>query len=259
MTVPLVILAAGAAVAGLVGLPPVFGVHNVLGTWLEPALGAELHIAVSTEWIVMGTSTLIVAAGIGLAYAFFGGGCRAPALAFEKAVPRFVSVVRAKLYVDEIYGALIVRPLAALSRALFFVVDRAVIDRLLVGGLALVTDGLGRLVRLAQAGDVQRYLAVFAVGLAILVYGLARPSAPPQVSIKVDHNFVMVDLPGAETAAGQVRYGFDFDGDGQVDRDSTVPRASWSYARAGRHRMRIVIADARWQTSRVVEQEVETK
>ena len=259
MTVPLVILAAGAAVAGFVGLPPVFGGHNLLGTWLEPAVGPEPHVAASLEWGVMGTSTLIVGAGIGLAYLFFGGGYRAPSLAFSRAVPRLVSAVRAKLYVDEIYAAVVVRPLAALSRALFSAIDRVLIDRLLVGGMALLTDGVGRLARMVQAGDVQRQVAVFAIGLAILFYGLSRPAKPNQVSVSVQQNFVVVKLPGAETAAGEINYGFDFDGDGQIDRSGPTPSASWSYAGAGRHRLRIVIADARWQTSRVVEREVETK
>jgi len=48
------------------------------------------------------------------------------------------------------------------------------------GGWTVLVDRAGRLLRLVQVGDVQRYLAVFAIGLAALVYVMARPPHLPR-------------------------------------------------------------------------------
>jgi NADH-quinone oxidoreductase subunit L len=110
MVFPIVLLAVGAALAGLVGIPPaireLFGKHgeSTLAVWLEPAVGAPLEVAHRTEWMAMGFSTLIALAGIGLAYLFYGGGYRAPAHAFARRAPGLVALVRDKFRVDELYG-----------------------------------------------------------------------------------------------------------------------------------------------------------
>jgi NADH-quinone oxidoreductase subunit L len=146
MVFPLVVLAAGAILSGFVGVPPaireLFGKHgeSTLAVWLEPAVGAPLEIAHRTEWMVMGFATLTALAGIGLAYVFYGGGYRAPAHAFAQKFPGLVSLARDKFRIDELYGFLIIRPLQAFCRLVFQVVDRVLIDKILIGGWAFVAD-----------------------------------------------------------------------------------------------------------------------
>jgi NADH-quinone oxidoreductase subunit L len=255
----------GALFSGLVGIPPaireLFGRHgeSFLATWLEPAVGSALEVSHRTEWTVMGSSTLVALAGIGLAYVFYGGGYRSPALAFGRAFPRLLGLVRDKFRVDELYGFLLIRPLRALCRGVFLVVDRILIDRMLVGGLALLVDLGGRLLRAVQVGDVQRYLAVFAIGLTAVVWLAARPASPEEVHISVSGNTVRVNLVDAEAAGGNLTYAFDFDGDGTPDRVSQTPSATWTFSGPDRYTIHISIRDARWQTQRTLERDIEVR
>jgi hypothetical protein len=230
-----------------------------LAVWLEPAVGAPLEVAHRTEWMGMGISTVIALAGIGLAYVFYGGGYRRPAHAFARKLPGLVSLARDKFRIDELYGIIIVRPLQALCRVVFQVVDRVLIDRILIGGLAFAADLAGRVFRFFQAGDVQRYLAVFAIGLAVLVWIAARPAAPDEVRVLIEDNTVAVSLVDPEAASGDLTYSFDFDGDGIADRQGKTPSATWTFSGPDRHTVSIVIEDSRWHTRRTIKRDIEIR
>ena len=157
--------------------------------------------------------------------------------------------MRGKFFIDEIYGWLILRPLRALSNQIFRVVDRLLIDQMLVGGWSLLADGTGRVLRLVQAGDIQRYLAIFAIGLAVLVNEMARPTVPSDVRVRVDGHSAFVELRDADPVSSKLDYGFDFDGDGIEERSGSNTQANWSYAKSGRYTMHIRITDPRWHTA----------
>ena len=261
MVAPLVVLGLGALVAGVVGLPLAIGRSHgdLIGHWLAPAVGRSLEVSSRLEWRVMLMSTAIAISGIVLAKLFFGGGVREPARRFVAALPRLVAAVRGKFFVDEIYDWLVVRPLHGLARGFFVAVDRVLIDKLLVGGWTALVDTVGRLLRLVQAGDVQRYLAIFAIGLAALVYVMARPAEPSQVKIRVEGRSAVVELSDGEATPGKLDYGFDFDGDGREDRSGPTSSATWSYARPGHYQLRIRITDAQWNTSRALTRTIDIR
>jgi NADH-quinone oxidoreductase subunit L len=265
MVFPLVVLAAGALFSGFAGVPPaireLFGKHgeSTLAVWLEPAVGAPLEVAHRTEWRVMGFSTVVALAGIGLAYLFYGGGYRAPAHAFARKLPGLVSLVRDKFRIDELYGVIIIRPLQAFCRIVFQVVDRVLIDKILIGGWAFVADIAGRVFRFFQAGDVQRYLAVFVIGIAVLVWIAARPAAPDEVRFLVEGNTVSASLVDPEAASGNLAYSFDFDGDGVPDRQGKTPNATWTFSGPADYTVSIVIEDSRWHTRRIIKRKVEIR
>src|SRR4030095_15879066 len=65
MTIPLVILAVLAVVGGFLGIPELFAAHSILiGNFLHPvfASGETVHVNIpaSTEWMLMGLSTVLV-------------------------------------------------------------------------------------------------------------------------------------------------------------------------------------------------------
>jgi len=74
-----------------------------------------------------------------------------------------------KFYVDELYNFLVIRPLVALSNALYKVVDAGLIDGVAVGGTAGVLRKLGSWLRYSQTGDAQNYATVMAVGLLVSI------------------------------------------------------------------------------------------
>ena len=258
MVFPLVLLAGGAALAGFVGLPPaireLFGKHgeSTLAVWLEPAVGVPLEVSHGTEWRVMGVSTVVALLGIGLAYAFFGGGYRKPAHAFVGKAPRFVALVRDKFRIDELYSKLLLRPFRVLCDIVFQLVDRILIDKILIGSWTFVVDMIGRAFRFFQAGDIQRYLATFAIGLAVTVWIAARPASPDDVRVKVEGHTVRVDVVDQDAGAEGLKYSFDFDGDGTPDRQGSTPSATWIYGGPDRYVVTITIEDTRWQTRRIL-------
>ncbi len=82
-----------------------------------------------------------------------------------------------KYYVDEIYAALIVRPLLWISTNVFWhAVDEGVIDAA-VNGTATVARASGGQVRKLQSGNARSYAAwiiIGAVGFTVLLVGLLR-------------------------------------------------------------------------------------
>jgi NADH-quinone oxidoreductase subunit L len=257
MVGPMVVLGLGALLAGVVGLPPAVSRSHgdLVGHWLADAVGPALEVSRGLQWRVMAFSTAIALAGIGLAWRFFGGGVREPARRFVTTWPHLTSAVRGKFFVDEIYHALVVCPLRGLSRAFFLVVDRILIDKLLVGGWTVLVDTAGRLLRMLQVGDVQRYLAIFAIGLAALVYVMARPAEPSEVKVRIEGRSARVEL--GEGVAEKLDYGFDFDGDGQEDRSGAAASANWLYPQPGHYQLRVRITDPRWNTSRTIERTID--
>jgi hypothetical protein len=207
----------------------------------------------------MGVSTVIAFAGIGGAWLFYGGGYRAPAHKLAAAVPGFVALVRDKFRVDELYALVIVRPLKLLSRGLFLAVDRVLIDKVLVGGVALVVDVAGRISRTFQVGDVQRYLAVFAVGLLALFYVAIKPSAPGGLDVRVTGQTVEVDAGKGAPAGRTLLYEFDFDDDGHTDKSGSTSNARFSYEGRGRYTIKVTIRDPRWDSVTTVKKRVSIK
>jgi NADH-quinone oxidoreductase subunit L len=260
MVGPLVLLAVGATLGGLVGIPGALFAHpelNLIGHLFEPVLGAEREVPRAIEAAFIGISTAIAVAGMLLAWAFYGGGYREPAHRFAFQFRGFVALVRDKFRVDELYDAVIIRPLRRLAQLLFQIVDRVLIDKVLVEGLGAVVDVLGRIARFFQVGDAQRYMAVFAIGAAVLVALASRPPVP-DLQISVEGLSVQVDArPPGRASAREMRYSFDFD-DGRAEIQA-APEVRHSYRQPGRYTIKVTVTDPRWGTSKQVKRRVEVQ
>ena len=168
MTIPLVVLAALAAVGGLLNLP--FGGWTVLEHWLEPVFGHNLHHVTSTG----GTKVLLAvvaitaaAVGVLIASAIY---LRHRA-SESKVEPR---ILQRAWFVDELYQKTIAHPGRALSQWLASVFDAKVIDGAVNGVASLVRAGGSRL-RVVQSGFVRSYALAVALGaVGILAFALVR-------------------------------------------------------------------------------------
>jgi NADH-quinone oxidoreductase subunit L len=173
MTVPLWILAILSIVGGLLSLPHGLWHGPSLATWLHSitpeVAGAhrEIHIALSTEAIIALVSTLIAVAGWFLARNLYKDKQLASDVAFEQRAPGLARALENKWYVDELYAAIIVRPLAALSRFLWKGID-AVIDGI-AAMLGYVVRGFGDIMRFFQTGNVRNYALMFFIGVIVFV------------------------------------------------------------------------------------------
>jgi hypothetical protein len=118
-------------------------------------------------------------------------------------------------------------------------------------------DFFGRLSRSVQgSGDGQRYMAVFAIGAAGLVYLSTRPMAPDALKVTVNGMAVDVDARrGAKTGSEALEYSYDFD-DGKPEAAGGGPTAHHNYARPGDYTIRVDVKDKHWNTSSSVKQKV---
>ena len=177
MTVPLWILAGLSVVGLLLGLPPswVHGTalehwtweHFTEGVFAPPRGGAPGEFSPALGF---GIALLVGWLGWAGSYALY---FKRGLLGDEMLSARLGPVRRAlanKLYVDELYDRVIVRPLWALARGLWRVVDATLIDGLFVNGIPALIAWVSAMARRFQNGDVQRYAAVTALGVAALLY-----------------------------------------------------------------------------------------
>jgi NADH-quinone oxidoreductase subunit L len=201
MTVPLLILAAGALLTGFLNVPGALGGSHVFSTWLAPVLdaggGHGAHAAVAAhggghgvaaaashlahdaaevahhvahdpfEYILMGLSVAVAFFGIFLAWLMYQKKAIAPERFSEilAGVPH--KVLFNKYYVDEIYEATVIRGTVAIAGIL------AAFDRVIVDG---IVNGAAWVVRQVSAleGAFDKYIvdgAVNGVGAVSLWIG----------------------------------------------------------------------------------------
>lgn len=168
MTFPLIVLAILAVFAGYIGLPEVFGAKNLLAEYLAPVFApsapfAEVHhLEHNTEWLLMGLSSVLVIITIFLARSGFRN-------YEDTGVQRtgFAKVLENKWYVDEIYDAIIVKPLMGLSRFFEEAIEKSGIDRL-INGVGRSVYWSSQQVRLLQSGQVGFYIFAMVIGMVIL-------------------------------------------------------------------------------------------
>ena len=170
MTIPLVILAALAAVSGwwlfsthslasFLASTPSFTAPSVASTATPPAFHWDLAI--------QGT----LAAAIGIVVAALGHlGRRSDGPQMERFLGPLETLFANRFFFDQIYSALIVKPLELIA-TLAALVDRYVIDGL-VDAIARVPAGLGAVVRHLQSGLVQRYALAGVIGTLLIVLAL---------------------------------------------------------------------------------------
>ena len=173
MTIPLVVLALLSIAGGYIGLPEVFGVKHLLAEYLSPMFAASAsfaeahHLEHSMEWILMGLSTVLV-----IVFIFIARGRYAKYTDTGKENTGFAKVLENKWYVDELYDAVIVKPLGMLSRFFQDALERSGIDRLVNGAGRAVTWGSQQARRL-QNGQVGFYVFAMVIGIIVLfVIGL---------------------------------------------------------------------------------------
>jgi NADH-quinone oxidoreductase subunit L len=242
MTGPLIVLAAFATFIGFIGLPhfehvklPAF--THALAHWLEPSVTSEWyasglpgvqriagHGSDATTFLLMGVALLVGIAGIAGAYLFYGRGpSQTVATLVDGPLAGVYEASKHKLWFDEAYDAIIVRPFKVVARGLFEIADRFVIDTVAINGTAFVIGILGRISRWFQNGNVQRYLAGVAVGGA-LVFFLTTCHHKATFTYKLVGNQLQLHAdPGPGLEGNNAKIFWDLDGDGQKDRDPTSP------------------------------------
>jgi len=180
MTVPLVALAALTVAGGLLNLPEGLPGAQWLHRWLEPVVGVPAALAGSAA---LGRGTEITLVVVAVALAVTGMWLAWTRLHPEQLVPAdrapaergFAKLLAEKYHVDEIYDAVLVRPLLWVSRTVFWKgLDAGAIDGAGVNGSATLARTLGWLGTRLQTGQVGMYVAFFVLGVLALLGALSR-------------------------------------------------------------------------------------
>ncbi|HVM88957.1 MAG TPA: NADH-quinone oxidoreductase subunit L [Puia sp.] len=168
ITIPLIILAILAVIGGFAGIPEVFakGSHW-LHQFLSPVFAGsekikEVHVvAANQELMLMAVSVGVAIVGVVYAWSKFS---KNPELEDAKG---FGKLLADRWYVDELYNAIIVKPLNAFGKFLNEVVEKSIIDWM-VNGVGKAVQYGSRQIRLLQSGQVGGYVLLMVIGMVIL-------------------------------------------------------------------------------------------
>jgi NADH-quinone oxidoreductase subunit L len=174
ITFPLIALAILSAIGGVIGLPGLLHAPHSLENFLSPvyegretilaSIGYEQeHLSHQTEWMLIGITVAAVLVVIFAASRIFAGYQK------EGEPTAFLrKLVYNKYYVDELYNAIIVKPVMMVSEVLFSVFESIFID-----GFSIVTAKLaiasGKTLRLIQTGNAGTYLFIMVAGIIVMV------------------------------------------------------------------------------------------
>ncbi|MBI1783441.1 MAG: NADH-quinone oxidoreductase subunit L [Sphingobacteriales bacterium] len=170
MTVPLIVLAILAVVGGFVGIPKVFAENaHSLENFLSPIFAdseklikERTPLSHSTEYGLMGISVGLALFAILYAVNRFS---KKPEM---EDASGFGKVLANKWYVDEIYDAIIGKPLKAISKFFNNVIEKSGIDGF-VNGIGEGVQYASRQLRLLQSGQVGSYILLMVLGMIILM------------------------------------------------------------------------------------------
>lgn len=165
LTIPLIVLGVLATLGGAINLPG----SNWLSHYLAPLFKAhEAHPLDSTAYLLMGIATAGALIGIGIAYSMYITKKQVPE-ADEKA-KGLHKILANKFYLDELYMAIVVQPIYALSAFCKKYVERFVSK--LVFGTANIAYGLSLQGKRIQNGNIGVYLFAFILGICGFLFYL---------------------------------------------------------------------------------------
>jgi NADH-quinone oxidoreductase subunit L len=172
---PLVVLAVLSTIGGWLALPAFFQGPDYFANFLGPVFGgressdaASEIVAHHLELILAGVAVGAALIGLVVAYWLY---LKKPEKAdgLAKSLKPAYTVLLNKYYVDELYAAVVVKPLLWIStNALWKVADVAIIDGA-VNGIARETTALGDGVRHTQSGNTRSYAVWVVVGAIVII------------------------------------------------------------------------------------------
>jgi NADH-quinone oxidoreductase subunit L len=184
---PLVILAALSIVGGWLAAPALWGGPDYFTSFLAPVFattsGAEAVNEAAAHQLEIILAIVAVASaliGLGVAYWLYLRQPAKPEQIAKSMQPVYKTLLN-KYYVDELYAAVIVKPLMWIStNVLWKIVDVAGIDGA-VNGIATGATDVGDAVRHAQSGNTRSYAVWVVIGAIVIIAVIFFWPAPAPV------------------------------------------------------------------------------
>ena len=172
MTIPLMILAGLSVVAGFIGFPHALGHQLGIHHWLDKFLSSSVKVAegkmeLNTEMLLMAATVVLILIMIFLARFFFVSKKQIPN-ADDAPMSLGKEIVYHKYYIDEIYEAIIVKPLNRVSALMYQFIEKSGIDGLVnLIGTSIVN--WSQLLRLTQTGSLGFYVIAMVISIVALI------------------------------------------------------------------------------------------
>jgi NADH-quinone oxidoreductase subunit L len=161
-------LAVGAVVAGYVGIP---GLTDTLEHFLEPTFADSRFIedkpTDAAEYADLGIGTVMALVGIGLAAVVYLRRRELRLIVRERLSAAHTFLFH-KWYFDELYDAVVERPMAAFGRFARTVIETRFVQGTIVGGAVGLVRAGSSVARSVQSGYLRAYAALLMVGVTAL-------------------------------------------------------------------------------------------
>ena len=174
ITIPLICLAILSVAGGFMGVPEALGGSHWLDSYLSPVFAqskvlaeAHHHLNHTIEYTLMGTVVTLTVIVIIIAYLKYVKRNHVPAAdANLSGVPKLLAN---KYYIDELYNAIIVKPLYWLSNIFDIFIERLGIDKIVNAFGGSVVEG-SRVTRLSQHGSIGYYIFLMVIGIVLILF-----------------------------------------------------------------------------------------
>lgn len=171
MTIPLMILACLSVAGGFIGFPHELGHQLHIHHWLDGFLKTSVkendaEISLNMELVLMTVTVLLILIMIVLARYIFVSKKSVPA-ADDQGMPLWKEIIYYKYYIDEIYEAVIVKPLNRIAGLLYHYIERSGIDAM-VNGIGTSVVNWSQMLRLTQTGGLGFYVIAMVISMVCL-------------------------------------------------------------------------------------------
>lgn len=219
MTVPLIVLATFAALAGILNPAPLTTTWLPLDHWLEPVFESATKDAIvlragaeGLTWVLAFGGIMAFLIGSGIAYWMYIREHGEPARRLAAATPGIHRLLLDKFRVDEAYDIVVLGIVDALAET-FAIFDSWFIDGLISKVPAFLVAFFGTVLRFFQNGVVHSYAAIMVVGMACFGWFFVTPH-PSATVVESNGDYTITAAPGIG-----YQYRWDADGNGTYDSD----------------------------------------
>lgn len=179
MTLPLMILAVLSVIGGLLNLPGLFlskGTHYMNHLFEHNVAGMDRihteHLSHNTTMLLMLIATLSCLVILFISFTKYAK--KKALAASDSEMKGWEKLSANKLYFDEIYHFLVVKPIEVLSTLFYRIIEMKILNGL-VFGLAKSIDSVGGLLRTWQSGRVNWYILWMVSGIVgLIIYYLVK-------------------------------------------------------------------------------------
>jgi len=165
MLLPLFVLAILSVFGGLMNIPELFHGTKWLENFITPIVSmSDVHLDHSTEWMLLGFSLVAILVVGYIAYHKYVRSSIVPESDIQTAQMPIGRLLKEKFYVDELYNAIIVKPIFSISKMVMSFFEEKVIHQI-TNGSGQLTLFLSGAIRKTQNGFISYYLFAMALGV----------------------------------------------------------------------------------------------